>query len=275
VDVDRQSTTYEKRLFKYAKRGFKIAVPGYRKEAQVSLFRAHRFSVSDVTGLLKLLYMQFYYTTTNKSHPSKQKALTNIYGETCLVERDVFVDSADELALIKKKDYIEIRVPFEYSAAQSYETMKRHLRFYRSQMEKKHDNYFWIPPYSFYFNTIPTDGPVHKWKTLNPGTQMVGSFNPTDKNFYEDVYKQQLTYRAIWRKVIINTTPPTRTVVPYDKYISEKLERQFLGWRGGSTISVDISENYRVIFKPDGTAEEEDKQTGATVRVEGINEVDY
>ncbi len=29
VDVDRQSTTYEVRLFKYAKRGFRVGVPGY------------------------------------------------------------------------------------------------------------------------------------------------------------------------------------------------------------------------------------------------------
>src|SRR3989338_7100119 len=29
VDIDRQSTTYEVRLFKYAKRGFRVGVPGY------------------------------------------------------------------------------------------------------------------------------------------------------------------------------------------------------------------------------------------------------
>jgi hypothetical protein len=37
-------------------------------------------------------------------------------------------------------------------------------------------------------NDSHISGPI-EWMTINPGTQAIGSFNPVDKNFYEDAYR--------------------------------------------------------------------------------------
>jgi hypothetical protein len=50
-----------------------------------------------------------------------------------------------------------------------------------------------------YSSTIT--GPI-EWLTVNPGTQMVGSFNPITSNFYEDAYTRSKQHRELIKKAM-------------------------------------------------------------------------
>ncbi|KAL0489847.1 hypothetical protein AKO1_005972 [Acrasis kona] len=71
VDVDRQSTTYELRLFKYAKRGFRVGVPGYdetriknhrvlNNSVVKQLFKGHAdgYNYKALYGLARLILLE-------------------------------------------------------------------------------------------------------------------------------------------------------------------------------------------------------------------------
>jgi hypothetical protein len=93
-------------------------------------------------------------------------------------------------------DYERLFVPFTPTLTPEviYNRMTYRTRTLLSRLQ---DNY--IPSVLFTLNDIDTIlnnsgenlstivGPI-RWLTINPGTQMVGSFNPVTKNFYEEAY---------------------------------------------------------------------------------------
>jgi hypothetical protein len=74
VDMSRRSLTYETRLYKYAKRGFRVAVPGLQTQlVDTSIFEKKPWQVK---GLAKLLLFEhiMLFKPRQKSEPWKPKA---------------------------------------------------------------------------------------------------------------------------------------------------------------------------------------------------------
>src|SRR5690349_21727612 len=61
VDMSRRSLTYETRLFKYSKRGFAVAIPGFEKDRVDP--RLTQKNLRDVKGLAKLLLLESFQRT--------------------------------------------------------------------------------------------------------------------------------------------------------------------------------------------------------------------
>lgn len=75
VDMTRRSLTYESRLYKYAKRGFAVAVPGLlRHLVKVDLYQKRPW---EVKGLAKLLLFEHALTNPDGRYDTwKPKGLT-------------------------------------------------------------------------------------------------------------------------------------------------------------------------------------------------------
>ena len=72
VDMSRRSLTYEPRLFKYSKRGFAVAIPGFdRNRVDPNLFKKNMREVKG--GLAKLLLFEATVLKLRKSAPKAPK----------------------------------------------------------------------------------------------------------------------------------------------------------------------------------------------------------
>ncbi len=72
VDMSRRSLTYESRLYKYALRGYAVAVPGLdRSNVDPDLFTK---KMSEVNGLAKLLWMEYKWMYGKKKEEKAEEA---------------------------------------------------------------------------------------------------------------------------------------------------------------------------------------------------------
>eukprot|EP01129_Flabellula_baltica_P012849 TRINITY_DN5867_c0_g1_i1.p1 TRINITY_DN5867_c0_g1~~TRINITY_DN5867_c0_g1_i1.p1 ORF type:complete len:1757 (+),score=367.23 TRINITY_DN5867_c0_g1_i1:16-5286(+) len=198
VDMSRRSLTYESRLYKYAKRGFSVAVPGlHRHLINPDLFEK---SPKDVNGLGKLLIFEYaltnrsqgrFGTWTVKSHRLK-KYEKNSFSEDQINE----YEQIDSLKT-SDCDYSSLFIPWGPQWPRSViakEVKYRENRSFFSE-QNKHISYFGIENI---ISGIPSHGNEIKpleWLTQNPGTQLLtGSFHPvSDDKWFDDAYYKKCT----------------------------------------------------------------------------------
>jgi hypothetical protein len=229
VDIDRQSTTYEIRLTKYAKRGFRVGVPGLDMRLVVNgraelMYQRHMFHQNEqpksMTGLAFLLQLEQRTKNFGMHRMFSHRVLWDQPNEA---ERQIYKyeKSLDEVYVQKIRDDVNFKP----------KRKKRH--FISNTLKSKMSDYE-----SFFINFTPKVTPKHvygrmtysvriirdtlkqesyrpdilfslndiehimhnndesasvivgkiEWLKINPGTQMVGSFNPVSKNFYVDAY---------------------------------------------------------------------------------------
>jgi len=220
IDISRRSPSYEYRLYKYAKRGFSIAVPGFdRSRVPESLFKGFVHRTGDVLchrrqGLARLLMLEHLH---HKVHYERD------YG---LRKRSMRFDTESRLVCSQEKrpsDYSALHIPYGPF------WMARDIIAYCNNAEER-ANDFWYrvevcnPPRAeirpfvcgktmqeVLASTVCTGEPngtmrefdwddtvrtattyrhVSKddmWVTENPGSQdiLYGSFNPTVSTFEE------------------------------------------------------------------------------------------
>jgi hypothetical protein len=230
VDVDRQSTTYEIRLAKYAKRGFRVGVPGL--DMRLVTTKLGRFARSMETsrdedekppavdsGLAYLLHLELrakcmgmhrmfvfqrFYDIPNEEE--RQEALRNMKPEVTVSAIRDKIDFKQKRRRgyynrnrqkDKLSDYESFFIPF--TAASTPQTLfarmsysVRLIRETLKQTEYKPDILFTLNNVEQIINNQDEQasvitGPI-QWLKLNPGTQMVGSFNPVSRNFYAAAY---------------------------------------------------------------------------------------
>ncbi|KAG2379332.1 hypothetical protein C9374_007471 [Naegleria lovaniensis] len=119
VDVDRQSTTYEYRLYKYAKRGFSVSVPGFdsNKVQNQLLQYPRRFPFTSMEylmhGLARILAMDLACQSKNPKHvlgpydaPNSNKAQEKEERKALILVGEVNVKSDYmDLSIIKSDRY--------------------------------------------------------------------------------------------------------------------------------------------------------------------------
>ncbi|KAL0477770.1 hypothetical protein AKO1_005229 [Acrasis kona] len=173
VDVERQSTTYEARLFKYAKRGYRVGVPGYdpNKVINDDILKG-RVDYKTKHGLAKLILLE----NLGKAHSSR----VNVQGD---------------IALDQDKDYAEVdltrfKIGLFGSIKDTHSYIVNHIKSdYRPPFLYDTDLNSILMGTS---NDSTIQGPI-QWIKLNP------AFNPVDRNFYEEAYSMSENQR---RKVI-------------------------------------------------------------------------
>ncbi|KAG2379138.1 hypothetical protein C9374_007776 [Naegleria lovaniensis] len=239
VDPDRQSTTYEMRLVKYAHRGFRIGVAGYDpnkvrhpilKDASYLrdvYYYYHQSSGDDevanlkkVTGLARILLILHGYINCHQ----KNHALWAVGGRSTLEKTEQLLQPS------KLHDYAELN----YSSCRwrnaynLYKQISRRLRWVKHVLHKK-------PFFDYSLNDInkilhaskqrSTLPRKIKWITVEPGRQFVGSFHPETRNFFKDAYldpkgDQKRKYKYQWRKRYGYDTD-------FDAKTSKALEKQY------------------------------------------------
>mmetsp|Transcript_11094 Transcript_11094/g.16738 ORF Transcript_11094/g.16738 Transcript_11094/m.16738 type:complete len:725 (-) Transcript_11094:141-2315(-) len=111
VDLTRRSLTYEIRLFKYSKRGFRVLVPGYRpNEIDSGLYNDSR-PLKEVSGLARLLLLDHRRNTSTPSPTRPQARKGEIRSDGFNDERilEGKVGGAKEDS---ESDYILVFVPY-------------------------------------------------------------------------------------------------------------------------------------------------------------------
>ncbi|KAL0489973.1 hypothetical protein AKO1_009299 [Acrasis kona] len=219
VDVDRQSTTYEVRLYKYARRGFRVGVPGldysrilnqgliigthtFRRRSRWMSSKTNRASLFSSSGLSRLLLFEAQF----KVH-SRHQAYTRIGIENCQnlyklentldyydrLEKNDGLKNPDDKLFDKQRDYEQIHLYYNYSK-QTIDNLKQYVE----QINKDREGDTYLPKVLFALDDLKSvmngssnpsllQGPI-EWLVIDPGTQKIGSFNPTERNFYEDAY---------------------------------------------------------------------------------------
>ena len=278
VDVDRQSTTYEYRLYKYSRRGFSVAIPGFNPEkVKNQLLQYPRrllFSSMEhlMHGLARLLaydfscraknpkYILANYDTPSRTAQQKEERKAMILGGEINPKSDYL-----DLGIIKNNRYppatifnmlnkaktvtenihnrkgptTEVIVDKEtnrgsrwrrsYNNERKIRENVRHntqllkdSRLPQVDIEIKSSREANWKPYFIYSlnnmesilnNTVQESTAPQKIEFLqvDPGTQ-IGSFHPTDSNFYQDAYQKvpperlpllkEHTYQALWFKSV-------------------------------------------------------------------------
>jgi hypothetical protein len=132
-------------------------------------------------------------------------------------------------------------------------------------------------------NAMDSDlaGPV-EWMTVDPGTQMVGSFNPVDTNFYQDAYERSDEQREVLKlvmqqktmeesdhkekeklkkrvKIVWSWDTGKSKYQPYDKDVIVKIEKQYRlyqnqlksgsHWYMAPVDSIEITAMHKIDFK--------------------------
>ncbi|KAL0487800.1 hypothetical protein AKO1_008717 [Acrasis kona] len=302
VDVSRQSTTYEMRLFKYAKRGFRVGVPGFdraliknREITNTSAFtqlciklrkNIKRRKYKEYSGLARLLlleqglvygkreaFTQIGLKGTNNYHPNHVKML-ELEIDDCqdVIKKDKF--GRDKRTL----DYISLFVPFKqkYSPRYFLYRYEKNLLHYRDKINSTYKSDFLVclnqidPILNNHDDSFTCIVGQIKWLTVNPGTQIVGSFNPVDTNFYECAYtrtEQQQKIVELAREVYLQECqePGARKKIkviwerqvgadefePYSNLTNAKIEnayRKFKNHRTEENRIFDLTTDYKVDF---------------------------
>ncbi|KAG2374940.1 hypothetical protein C9374_010314 [Naegleria lovaniensis] len=222
VDPDRQSTTYESRLVKYALRGFRIGIPNY----QPAKVKANNFVDDECrrNGLAKILWLQNRYSFT-LSHPG---ILTSAF--------DISSPSPNH-------DYCIVKIPKDLISP--YWLHSRIKSQYTYAVEELNQH----PFFDFTLNDIngilnlasnrSTLSAKIEWITLEPTRQYIGSFNPTDRNFFKDAY-QTKQFKYIWE-----FKEGKKIFTPFNISESISLERHYRLNRS----SFEIGTNNRVDFE--------------------------
>jgi hypothetical protein len=235
IDVDRQSTTYEIRLFKYAKRGFRVAVPQYhpskvkngelqicepyysrgRRSRSYATVRSGKELYNTYFGLARLLLLEKslglkeYWGLTgiglNRNITSSKASYNKIKPPPFMVQKHIELD--------KNKDYAQIHIGYSRSnSPQSvFNQFNRCISFFKQLHRERLDNPTWEPQFVHSLNSIDTIlQDKIAWVTLDAGRQCIGSFCPTDRNFFKDAYSPSAVERhnaisqkkdATWRKI--------------------------------------------------------------------------
>jgi hypothetical protein len=269
VDVDRQSTTYEIRLAKYAKRGFSVGVPGLdftrvthhtrRKFWEMEQRqRENKEPEPERQGLAKLIdfdknartkgmHRMFYKC---KNFDISNAAEREIYKQEVPTTELPAVTPAPAtgrgrlrygrraIVATRQSDYEYFFVPFTpvitpkkiYSRIQFGINLIRtviKVEDYAPSILATMDDVETILDNTN--NTLSTITGRIQWLTINPGTQMVGSFNPVSKNFYEDAYVGGPKYqkKKEKQKKALQEWQETRKFAKYTWYYKNKGDQEF------------------------------------------------
>lgn len=180
VDVSRRSQVYEDRLYKYAKRGYRVAVPGYIPNKMDRLMRTFHHDPAE-TGLLKLMTME-----DNLRRPLKP--LTMSY--------DHFGCS-----LTAEKPCLYEHCPVPYSPSFNPRAEYWGL-FHRNKC--KYDKPCYVialnnlDPIMYDDMSMSNISDRLQWITQDHDS-MVGSFHQYEENFYAEAYKTHHGRTKIWR----------------------------------------------------------------------------
>nr|CAG4713315.1 unnamed protein product [Naegleria fowleri] len=212
VDTSRQSYTYEKRLYKYACRGFRIYVPNYNR------------NYVKREGLLHPVQEKYYLKVQRIPAPSvlncrglaflllqERRHYSSIYSNFAFASPKSFHNKMDRKLKDKEKDKNLFKHDSDYSSEKSVINTERlnsqgmALR-YQSREKLFLEGKF---PKHCHFDAVYGVNDVEKilhaqehlplqFVTINPGRQdKIGSFHPHNRNFYEDAY---LPYHIILEK---------------------------------------------------------------------------
>ncbi|KAG2370703.1 hypothetical protein C9374_014314 [Naegleria lovaniensis] len=208
VDTSRQSYTYEKRLYKYACRGFRIYVPNYNR------------NYVKREGLLHPLQEKYYLKAQRIPNPSaencrglaylllqERRHYSSIYSNFAFASALHFHNKMDRKLKDTEKDKDLFKHDCDYSTGRSFINTARldvHGMALRYQKMEQlfvngtlHREQF---PNPSSFNAVYGVNDVTKilqrvepmplqFVTINPGRQdKIGSFHPHNRNFYEDAY---------------------------------------------------------------------------------------
>ncbi|KAL0486384.1 hypothetical protein AKO1_001970 [Acrasis kona] len=214
VDVDRQSTTYELRLFKYAKRGFRVGVPGYDPELVVTdvppalnrFIEGRQFTQAPLRRKMTGLAALINYDRALRLRMKTAASFLGVEGSNLIDDdalRRIHVETLSNKET--KSDYSEVVVTHSTNVESTFFGLEKKL----DRTKNVHRS---IPNYIFSLNDLETIldnqkmestqmGPI-TWMTVNPGTQSIGSFNPVDTNFYKDAYVRTKEQEDFIRKLV-------------------------------------------------------------------------
>ncbi|KAG2375123.1 hypothetical protein C9374_010127 [Naegleria lovaniensis] len=269
IDPDRMSTTYEYRLYKYAKHGFSVTIPGYDpslvKNHLVTYPRRYRSKYIQVRGLAKLIIIDSANRTTHINYLLSDFESRRDYEKVQQLKllRQVDREKASdyEVSPLNVNKYRDMQ--------QEYQRLKNTSEFF-TQLNKK-NNRIWKPYYVLALNDI--EKCIHdtehasrltekiEFVTVDPGSQRVGSFNPIIDNFYRDAYdyatevKPQVLTRRRQFKTAYHATwsweknLSTHSYEAYSPFISNKIEIAYRKYLKDPTASeVHIMDNYKIDF---------------------------
>ncbi|KAG2387067.1 hypothetical protein C9374_002102 [Naegleria lovaniensis] len=205
VDPSRQSKTYEIRLLKYAKRGFRIAIPGY-DETKIK----NEILLAGKTAYTPIRRRRYRYYMTQTTPRADVRAMTGLARLLVIKQATKFSRNVDKAVNGKYledeemnvHDYKQLSLPYNSltTAAMNYLTTKRVVEFFKEKLDKK-------PHFEFALNDVTsvlhasgdnsTISPDVKWITVEPGRQYIGSFHPSTTNFYKDAYTSQLAKKPV------------------------------------------------------------------------------
>ncbi|KAF0984457.1 hypothetical protein FDP41_000356 [Naegleria fowleri] len=268
VDPSRQSKTYEIRLLKYAKRGFRIAIPGYDEtKIKNEILLAGKPAYSPIRRRRKYRY---YMNDTPRADVSKMTGLARLLVIKQATKFSRNVEKAVNGKSLEKEemnihDYDQLCLPYNSltTAAMNYETTKRVVQFFQEKLNMK-------PHFEFALNDVTsvlhasggksTISPDVKWITIEPGRQYIGSFHPSTTNFYKDAYTSQLAKKpvVIPKKKKVRITWHWQHKANYNEYtkeISALIERAYQKYKKkksehkvaiSSTHYIDFNQNKQI-----------------------------
>ncbi|KYQ89839.1 hypothetical protein DLAC_09816 [Tieghemostelium lacteum] len=203
VDMSRRSTTYETRLFKYAKRGFAVKVPGFDStDIPSSIYSA---DFKSTVGLQRLLLLEYHYTAANYPPNFDPKSI----GAT------------------GDSDYSEVDIPWgqlwRSRKVSDYLTYKDKSQFFANakKSDAKHKHVVVVGEAHVFSGKAvwckkciagqraeadSVSGPL-QWMTENPGSQqlLTGSFHPvTDDQWYNLDNTSNLQLNDIKNEIVAN-----------------------------------------------------------------------
>ncbi|KAL9657687.1 hypothetical protein ABK040_005040 [Willaertia magna] len=225
IDIDRQSYTYEKRLYKYANRGFRIFIPNYNplfirreglqniKDEAFSLKqkRIPTPSYKNCRGLALLLLEE-------RRHLKAYRQVRRFHSESAFINR--LDDKLQENRNFQKNnfdndsDYCDInffnsRRNRNLPASILVNKVKNFINHFKNKIQEelnekgkvinsRYDIKLMVELNNIdYILNDSTILPL-TFVTVNPGRQdKIGSFHPHTKNFYEDAY---LNYRELFER---------------------------------------------------------------------------
>ena len=221
VDVDRQSTTFETRLIKYAMRGFRIGICGYdiKKVVNPILLGDLKPTITQFNGLARILMI---INSFKKLH--EFDALVSIKGRRTIesTERDLSLTEPS-----KKHDYSQVDITFAYdTASEGFRKIDQRVKYITNNLKLStffeyslNDIQEILRPKKMNSNLSPQI----EFIQIDPGQQHIGSFNPTKNNFLEHAYAPFKQKKASKYKVTVYNSG--KEFIIFDAKTSAKLLR--------------------------------------------------